>query len=444
LGKAAEAEDRANALRKAMRDAAQNYLEVAADYARSGLREDAADVLSRFAAANQSDVDPMVYYDLAFYSHKLGREEQARRYLEKARLAPPGFCFPFRLESIEVLRWAEAENPRDPRAPYYLGNLLFDRQPVSAIKEWEKSSGRDGALATLWRNLGIGYSRVNKDIPRAVACLERAVALSPDDARLYAELDELYDLAGEPAEKRLALLSKHHETVSRRDDSLSREIGLLIELGRYGRALELLASHHFHVWEGGGGVHDMFVDAHLLRGQVLLRRGRPARALDDFRAALAYPENLEVARPDAGGRDAEIDYWIGTALEAASDRSKAEEMFERSANCAAPPGELLYYQGLSCRKLGRVGESEAAFDRLVAWGRAGLEGQPAMDYFAKFGERESAERRQAEFRYVLGLGLLGRGRQAEARREFERALALYPRWARARRQLDRLIREQIS
>jgi tetratricopeptide (TPR) repeat protein len=445
MGEAAEAGRRTDGLRDAMRDAAQNYLEVAADYARCGLLEEAAGVLSGFAAAKDSPtVDPLVYYDLAFYSHKLGREAEVGRCLERAGLAPPDYCFPFRLESIEVLGWAERRNPRDARAPYYLGNLFFDRQPERAIEEWEKSKALEGTPAMVERNLGLAYSRVRNDIPRAVRSLERAVARNPDDPRLYFELDELYDLAGESAAKRLSVLARHQAVVARRDDSLSREIDLLIELGRYDRALELLAGHRFHVWEGGGGVHDMFVDAHLLRGQALLSRSRAEPALEDFRAALAYPENLEVARPDSGGRDPEIDYWIGTALDAASDRRRAKEMFERSANSNAPPGELLYYQGLSCRKLGRGEEAAAAFDRLVNWSRAGLDGQPAMDYFAKFGGRESAERREAGFRYLLGLGLLGQGQRAEARREFERALTLYPGLARARRQLDRIIHERIS
>ncbi|OGD20001.1 MAG: hypothetical protein A2W03_15995 [Candidatus Aminicenantes bacterium RBG_16_63_16] len=423
-------------LRDRMRDAPQNHLELAADYARCGLLDEAADVLSRFAASRgESGTDPMVYYDLAFYWHKLGKGAAARRCLERARLASPDCCFPFRLESIAVLRWAERESPGDARAPYHLGNLLFDRQPERAIEEWEKSKALDGSPAVVERNLGLAYSRVKNDIPRAVASLERAVRSNPDDPRLYAELDELYDLAGESPEKRLAALLEHHDTVARRNDSLSREIGLLVELGQYDRAIELLSRHHFHVWEGGEGVHDLFVDAHLLRGRNYLEDGRAPAALADFLAALEYPENLEVGKPASGGRQAEVYYWIGTALQSTGEAKRAKEALALSADGDAPPGELLYYKGLSWRKLGDPGRATAAFDALIAHARAGLADRPSMDFFAKFGERESAGRREAGLHYLLGLGFLGQGRRVEAESEFGRALALHPGHARARREL---------
>ena len=100
--------------------------------------------------------------------------------------------------------------------------------------------------------------------------------------------------------------------------------------------------------------------------------------------------------------------------------------------------ELLYYKGMSWRRLGEERQAGAAFDTLLERARAGLSAQPDVDFFAKFGDRESAGRREARLRYLLGLGFLGRGRRTEARSEFERALALHPGHAGARRALDGL------
>ncbi len=431
-----DAERRARELRERMRGAPQTCLELAADYARCGLLEEAADVLSGFAAASGgSGIDPMVYYDLAFYFHGMGKDAEAGACLEKARAASPDYCFPFRLESIAVLRWAGKEDPRDAMAPYYLGNLLFDRQPERAIEEWERSRALEGHPVTVDRNLGLAYARVKNDIPSAVACLERAVSRDPGDPRLYAELDELYDLAGEPPEKRLAVLTDNHQAVARRNDSLSREIGLLVDLADYDRAIELLAGHRFHVWEGGQGVHNLFVDAHLLRGRRALEEGRARMALADFRAALEYPENLEVGKPASGGREPEAEYWIGTALEALGDTEQARDAFRRSARGGSAPGELLYYEGLSWLRLGQTRQASIAFDAVIDRARTGLAAEPDLDFFAKFGERESADRQAAGFHYLMGLGLLGKGQRAAARAELERALALYPGHARARREL---------
>ena len=419
-----------------MRGSVQNHLELAVDYGRCGWYEEAAQVLSRLAGKRGGDFShPMLYYYLAFYSHHLGKESDAHEYLYKASRLPAGHCFPFRLESIPVLRWAEAENAGDARAPHYLGNLLFDLMPEEAIGEWERSRTLDGFSAAVHRNLGIAYARVRHDLGAAVASLEKAIARDPADARLFFEWNQLADLAGLAPETRLEMLEKHHEVVARRDDSLSGEIALLVELGCYDRAIELLRGRHFRVWEGGEGIHGTYVDAHIGRGQKYLAEKKPGRALKDFESALEYPAHLEVAKPARGGRSPEVFYLIGTACRALGKSGAARSAFEKSVAEPAGLSESAYFQGLSWQRLGRRKEAAAAFDQLIHSARESLARSPDLDYFAKFGEKESADRRQAYSHYLLGLGLRGNGREEEARAEFRKALELYPHFSRARSRL---------
>jgi len=420
-----------------MGNAVENCLEMAADYSGCGFYEEAVDVISRLVNGDKKAAShPLLHYSLAYFSDKLLKRAEAREHLFRAAKLPPDYCFPFRLESIPILRWAVRENPQDARALYYLGNLLFDRQPEKAIAEWERAVEIDNTFATAHRNLGIAYSRLKNDLPHAIACLEAAAACDPTDPRLFFELDQLFDLADVPPQKRLDVLTRNHLAVAKRDDSLTREIVLLVELGRYDRALELIEGHHFHVWEGGGEIHGVYVDAHLLRGQKEMAGGKYDRALRDYEAALEYPDNLEVGRPASGGRDAEIHYFIGTAWEAKGEKAAAGDAFKRSAEAASGPPETAYFQGLSWRKLGQEPRARECFDRLIGLARENLEKAPAMDFFAKFGERESGRRRTANFHYLLGLGRRGRGEEAEAKTEFRKALELHPHYGRARRQLE--------
>jgi len=56
------------------------------------------------------------------------------------------------------LQLAISSNPGDARAPYYLGNLLYDRRRHrEAIALWEQSARLDPSFSVVWRNLGIGY-----------------------------------------------------------------------------------------------------------------------------------------------------------------------------------------------------------------------------------------------------------------------------------------------
>ncbi len=415
----------------------QNGLEMALDYAGWGLYEEAEAVLIRaIAASEEAAAHPLFHYGLAFFSDRLGKQPQSSGHLLLAAKLPPDYCFPFRLEFVPVLRWAARENPRDGRAPYYLGNLLFDLQPEAAVAEWEIARARDDAFATVHRNLGIAYSRLRNDLPQAIASLEKAVACDPSDPRLFLELDQLYDLADVEPGKRLAALSENHPVVAKRDDSLAREIVLLVEAGETDRAIELLEGRHFHVWEGGGEIHDVYVDAQLLRGQNWLAGGRFDLALRDFKAALEYPENLEVGKPASGGRDAEALYFIGTALEAGGETEAAREAFQRSADAVVGPGVPAYYQGLSWRKLGQEERAGACFSRLARFAQESLDKAPGMDFFAKFGERESGRRRMAYFHYILGLAKRGRGEVSAAESEFKKALELYPHYGRVRRALE--------
>ncbi len=98
--------------------------------------------------------------------------------LRRAAALPPDLVFPFELEFIDILEWAMKRNPADARAPYYLGNLLFDLQPERAISYWERSRELDPGYALVQRNLALAYARINNDLPAAVGSLEKAVALN--------------------------------------------------------------------------------------------------------------------------------------------------------------------------------------------------------------------------------------------------------------------------
>jgi len=417
-----EAAEAMNTLKVKSRGEVQSYLEMAVDYGNCSLWDEAIQCLHLLVDSNEKEVctHPMVYYYLGYFCQKKGNTEKASEYYRMASEMPPDYCFPFRLETIDVLSSAMNNNPSDALAPYYLGNLLYDNQPERAIKEWEKSKALDDSFATVHRNLGLVYARTENNVPKAIASLEKAVECDDNDPRLYYELDLLYEAANVSPQKRLTLLEENHRTVIKRDDTLSREIALCVGLQQYDRAIELLAGRHFHTWEGGGRIHNVYVDAHLLRGRKKLKDKQYREALKDFEAALEYPENLEVGRSRRDRRTCQTHFFIGTAYEGLGDTQKAREFFEKSASVAVSRSEYSYYKGLALKKLGREDEAEKIFDELIESARP----EPDVTFFTKFGERQAHNIRMANTHYMLGLGHLGKGNQAKARSEFKEALKL--------------------
>lgn len=407
-----------------MRGAPQAYLETAVDYGNCGLWDEAIGVLSRLEGSSEdkSAVSPMVYYYLGYFHVRKGNTEESIKYYRLGGEAKPAYCFPFRLESIDVLQSALKHNPQDARALYYLGNLLYDRQPEKAIQAWEQSRSLNDTFATVHRNLGMAYVRFENNLSKGMASLEKAIACDKNDATLYYELDKFAEQAGISPAQRLARLDGNQEVVLQRDDALQQEIILYVQLGRYDKAIDLLSRRHFHVWEGGGDIHDVYINAHLLRGQQHFGAKRYREALQDYEAALEYPENLEVGRAEQPARDAEIFYHVASAYEALGERTHVRAFYEKSAAQKVEVAETRYFQGLAFRKLGQEAQAARVFDELISAGEAELAAASDMDYFAKFGERRSEAARVAHARYLMGLGYLGQGSRAEARTEFEKVI----------------------
>ena len=409
-----------------MRDDVHSFLELAVDYSHAGLWDDAIAILSLVPrrGAGERAGTAMVDYYLGYFWGERGDRARQLEFFQKAARSSPRYVFPFRLESIAVLKRAAETNPADARAPYYLGNLLFDEQPAAALKQWETSRALDARFATVHRNLAIAYQQVEHDLAKSVASMEKAVEVDSSDARLFYELDALYERAGTAHDKRIATLERHRATIERRDDAISRLVLLYVQTGRYNDAGRLLAERHFNVWEGSLGLRDAYEDVYLLKGQARFRASDYQGALKEYQKALEFPLNLENAWPYRGGRMPAIFYFIATAHEALGDAASARQFYDKAAEAQQQEtwSDLRYYEAMALKKLGKDEQGGRLLSGLMDF--ASVEPGSGVDFFSKFGEREPLNVRQARLHYLRGLVHKARGDAAASRAEFEKALAL--------------------
>jgi tetratricopeptide (TPR) repeat protein len=404
---------------------AQPYLEVAVQYGDADLWDEAISVLTRRSSWS-SVKNPLAEYFLGYYYSREGNSREAASHFKIAGALPTAYVFPFRAETAPVLQSAIAFNPKDAHAFYYLGDLLYDKQPEAAIHYWEQSAALDPSDATVEGNLAVGYWRADHDPAKAVPVMEKAVSLDKNDGYLVAELDQIQQQAGIPAGLRLASLERDKSVVLARDDTAQQLVNLYIETGSYDQAIDVLKTRHFHVAEGGGEIHDSYINAFLLRGRQRLRARQYSEALADFESADLYPDNLEVGRPLRGPRESEIQYLSGNAQQAMGEEALAKESYEKAAagKSAAPASR--YYQALALLRLSRGEEANAMLRQLVMHGQTQISGAHASDFFAKFGTRNSAQEEVANAHYAVGLGFLGLGNKTGAEQEFRATLALDP------------------
>ena len=418
-----------------MGDRVSSYIEAALDYAEAGYYADSVDILDRCPAEH-----PMALYHRARFLALSGDCGEAARTLRKAAEANPLYCFPNRPEDIAALTFAMDRNGEDPRAPYYLGCLYYDRRRwEDAVRLWERSAELDPSFPTVWRNLALAYFNKAKDPQKAREALERAYSLDEGDSRVLLELDQLYHRLNVPLTDRLAFLEARRETVFRRDDLTVEFCALLNSLGRYEEALDIIRSRRFHPWEGGEGrVTGQYAFAlkQLARGK--LKDGDMKKAAQLLHESLSFPENLGEGKLE-GAKDNDIHYLLGLALKGLGEAEKARKEFERAAEGNEEPVSALYYndqppemilyEALASRELGDEDRARKRLDRLISYGEEHLEDEIRPDYFAvslpdlQLFEADLKRSNRAHCEYMMGLGCLGLGETEKAAEHLEKVLA---------------------
>ncbi|GIO16313.1 hypothetical protein J19TS2_58680 [Cohnella xylanilytica] len=428
-------------LRRLMRDDPHNTISLASDYAECGLFEEAVDVLNRLVPDAEADAYPMLHYALGYLHERAGRADLAAAHRRTGRSSPPDYCFPNSLFDLLALESAVAADDEDDRAHYLLGNWLYDKKRhADAIAHWEASRAANDAFPTVHRNLALAYYNKRGDSQAALASLEKAFACRTDDARVLYELDQLYKKLGDPAERRLARLLPHRALVEKRDDLYLEYVTLLNALAKHKEALAALAARKFHPWEGGEGkTNGQHVLAHVELAKLALAEGSFEEAAGHLSEALVYPDNLGEGKLH-GAQENHIYYYLGNAYEAMGMPEKAEECWRiASVGLEEPSGamyyndqppDMIFYQGMAWTKLGNAKEAKRRFNKLIDYGEKHLRDEVGFDYFAVslpdflVFEDDLNKRNRIHCLYMMGLGLLGLGRKAEARARLEQALAL--------------------
>lgn len=405
-------------LNREMRDFDDNYLQLATSYLTNGLAEDAEDVLKRFVGKN-----PFFDYYLGYIYAGRGNDAEAMKYFKAAAAQPATGVFPYRLGSIDVLKTALRYNAVDGNAFYYMGNILYEKQPGAAIGHWENAVKLAPGLAVAYRNLGWGYFYHYNDVPKAIAQYEKAISLDRNEALFYTELSELYQRNNTPVETRMRIFEGAGDTVKDRDDSHQWYIENLILSGQTDKAIENLERANFFYTEGSSRTRDVTINANLMVGKQYFDRGEFQKALEFFLKA-QVPEE-EAGRNLLGDRKIQVDYYIGLAYRALGNRSKANAYFRASAGSVSRAVNVMnYYQGLSYDKLGDKAQAKEVFESLVATAGSQLQQSEAAEVGVIFGGREATADRQSRLLTMRGLGYKGLGDAQKATEDLNKAVKL--------------------
>ncbi len=422
-----------------MHGMSNNYDEVALDYCAAGCFEEAVTLWQH--AIERQAATPMTYYYIGWCLMRQGDAVEANDWFEKAEKQSPAYCFPNRLEDVQVLGMAIVMNPDGARAPYYLGCLYYAaRQYDLAIKNWELSARLDPTFPTVWRNLALARFNKQDRQEEALDFMERAFRLDESDERVLMELDQLYKRLHRSHQERLNFLQQYPQLVERRDDLVLEEITLLNQTGRHEEAMQRLDAHIFHPWEGGEGkVSAQYQICRVELAKKAIAAKDYPKAIKWLNECLEYPHHLGEGKL-FGAQENDFHYLLGIAYDALGQHEKALESWEEATKGPQEPAAAMYYndakpdkifyQGMALLQLRREAEAHGRFYKLINYGKQHLFEKQTMDYFAVslpdllIWEDSLDTKNIIHCKYMLALGYYGMGDMEHAMKYLDEVEAL--------------------
>ncbi|PWD98467.1 DUF5107 domain-containing protein [Marinilabilia rubra] len=412
-----------------MRNANNNYRELALEYASAGFFDEARSII--LVGIESCPADCMDQYYTGWFSSKLGDEEARNKYYEEAKDGAEGEFFPNKPEEILILSDALKFSANDWHAAYLLGNIWYDkRQYPEAIECWEQSAASNPDFHRVHRSLALAYYNKLDQKDAALKELELAHDLEPSDPRIVMELDQLYKKLNKPFNERLAFLEAHPEALDYRDDLYLELVTLYNQIGDYEKAKNLISDRKFHPWEGGEGkVPAQYQICRLGLAREALKVKEYQKVVDLMKETLYYPENLGEGKL-YGAQENDFYYYMGLGYEGLDEKEKARECFEIASQGLDTPSDAMFYndqkpdkifyQGLALLQLNRTDEAMSRFNKLIAYGEKHLFDEVKIDYFAVslpdllVWEEDLNVRNTIHCYYLLGLGYLGQGKTDKA------------------------------
>ncbi|MBR1706151.1 MAG: tetratricopeptide repeat protein, partial [Bacteroidales bacterium] len=371
-------------------------------------------------------------YCLGFLADASGDTQAASQWFAKAEALCTDYVFPFRKETAQVLAKALEYMPESANTWYYLGNLLYQKQPDQAVSCWEKAVEVDPGFAMALRNIGWYWrfkdeyhAKDASDYEKSLAYYRRAIAADTDRRAIFlTEADEVMERLDTPLQERYDLFMTHSATAGLRYDSKVRKIRQMMLHGDYEEALELLLGDTYSRREHIDDLHDIYVDACLLAGFRAQAAGDAQAALEYMLMAAEYPENQFYGHLEYYARDAQVYYNIGLAYENAGDAENARRYYGMAAEVEVKPKDAVYNyeKGLALRKLDPKAPVRDLYKGIVEAGKGAVTDQ-VQNFFESFDRGPYEDDVNTAAYYVQGIGYKALGREGKARRLFKKALA---------------------
>lgn len=263
----------------------QAYLEMAMHYYNYDLNDEAFDILGF------SPEHPMILGWKAFL--KQSKTSESKKNLDAMMTASPEFVFPYRTESIEMLKWVNTQTSTW-KAKYYLGLNYWAKDRVEEASALIEACKDEADYAPFYTSRGY-LLNTTKGIDQ-LADLERALTLDGEDWRHW---DNIIDYWLKKHDDQMALKLTLQAVKKFKGNY---ELGLKLSIaylntGQFKKCIDYLKTLKVLPFEGAGVGRKIYEHAHLLYAIEKVNSGQYSSALKLVDQARLWPENLGVGEP---------------------------------------------------------------------------------------------------------------------------------------------------
>lgn len=264
----------------------ETYLEMAIYYQSLELETEASEL---FAFAQES---PVALYWLAYLSRE-NNAPQAQTYLAQAIELSPMYVFPFREETIPVLRWALKANADSWKTKYYLALILWAKGRVEEAQKWLQECGQPD-FAPFY--VVQAYFFLQDQPLMAKQALEKAIEVDTSSWRNWFRLLSFYNQNGYKQEA----LSAAKQAVQQFPEEIPiriEHVRALMSHKHWAEAAAILENTVALPSEGATGVHSLYVECHVQLGMQAIRVQDYKNAILHLEKSQDYPEELGTGKP---------------------------------------------------------------------------------------------------------------------------------------------------
>lgn len=338
----------------------QGVLDLAVFYMRTGMYQDAIDLLGRQypeVEALQRELgdtlpqdNPLIAYYRGFCRMKLGLPPGGD--LQKASQQSTLYVFPNRPESFQVLRAALQANPSDATAHFLLGSLyLAGGLPDPAMEEWKAAYDLHGNFPGLHANLGRLLVERKKDNATALKVFEEGIQVDPRNQTLQDGLaksieDKKAVLAANTAKP--TFFVDHTPPPASKPEELAQLALSMLESDRLAEAAGVFTQENFAKEKQSEAVREAFIEVRLQTILAKAKRKECDQALSLIDTIGDEDQSLPFSLYGFGGvlKSARIQYYMGVAEQRCGDEKAARKRWSKASKSsdAKRPNEFAWSQ----------------------------------------------------------------------------------------------------